>query len=362
MITCYLATLSRYTHADSMKYYTESSLQAFHTFHINAYCQHLLEVHSVDDIRQVYANTDTKHLPKLILGRGSNVLFTQNFEGVVILNRLCGVDIKETEQAYFIHIAGGEDWPNLVELLVNKGIGGLENLALIPGCAGSAPIQNIGAYGIEFKDVCEYVDYLDLDTMLHHRLLASECQFDYRDSIFKQSLKGKAFITAVGIKLTKQWQAKVHYGALETLVTKPYTPKTIFDAVCKVRNEKLPNPEVTGNAGSFFKNPLISNEKFAQLKQEFPNIVGYPNEEQVKLAAGWLIDKAGLKGKQIGGAQVNPKQALVLCNQNNATTQDVIQLAGYVRDQVNALFGVDLEHEVRFIGAEQETSLQKVYP
>lgn len=343
-----------------MQITANADLHPYHTFSISQRCDLLVEVSSTEEIKQVYQNPQWEHLPKLMLGKGSNMLFTEPYRGVVILNRIVGKQVTESATHWHLHISGGEDWPALVEWSVNHGYVGLENLALIPGCAGSAPIQNIGAYGVELKDVCEYVDFLCLDTFTIKRLANDECQFGYRDSIFKHELHGKAVIVAVGLKLAKQWQPQIEYGPLKSLEPNTPTAQDIFERVCQIRMEKLPDPNVTGNAGSFFKNPVIPKSHFEALKQQFPDIVAYPAESGMKVAAGWLIDQCKLKGIRIGGAQVHPMQALVLVNKDNATASDVIQLAAKVRSEVLNRYQIELEHEVRFMGARQETNLQEI--
>ncbi|MGR5094883.1 UDP-N-acetylmuramate dehydrogenase [Vibrio maritimus] len=341
-----------------MQIQNNAQLRPYHTFGIDQQCHVLVEVHSVEDLIAVYQRPEWLTLPKLMLGKGSNMLFTTPFEGVVIINRLSGIDVSETDEQYHLHVSGGEDWPSLVEWCVEHNYAGIENLALIPGCSGSAPIQNIGAYGIELKDVCGYVDYLCLETFEVKRLTREACLFGYRDSIFKHQLKDKAIVTAIGLALDKKWQPNLSYGPLQSLEPTTATPKAVFDIVVKVRQEKLPDPKVTGNAGSFFKNPIISLEQYDALKAQFDALVAYPTDQGMKLAAGWLIDQCGLKGHQIGGAMVHPNQALVLVNHSGASAQDIVELAAFVRQSVLDKFGVELEHEVRFMGAQHEVYLK----
>lgn len=334
-----------------------ANLAPFHTFSIASTCDYLIEATSIDDLIAIYKHSDWADLPKLPLGSGSNVLFTDHFAGVVILNRLKGKKLTQDSEYFYLECAAGEDWPALVEWSVNEGLAGLENLALIPGCVGSAPIQNIGAYGIELKEVCDYVEYIDLETLSLKRLSANECLFGYRESIFKGKLAGKALIVKVGLKLVKAWRPRFEYGALRDLVGNEPTAKSIFDAVCDVRRSKLPDPRVTGNAGSFFKNPVISSTQFSKLKESYPSIVGYPASDGVKVAAGWLIDNAGLKGYSSGGARVHDKQALVIVNFNSAKAQDVLDVAKHVKATVASKYDIELEHEVRFMGRTHETNL-----
>ncbi|WP_261816240.1 UDP-N-acetylmuramate dehydrogenase [Vibrio gallicus] len=337
-----------------------ANLAPYHTFGIDCQAKVLVKANSVAELISIYQNDDWQYLPKLPLGSGSNMLFTSDFEGVVVLNRLKGISVTEDGDFWYLECESGEDWPDLVEWSVKQGLHGLENLALIPGCIGTAPIQNIGAYGVEFKDVCDYVEYLDLTTLQVVRLSMDECQFGYRDSIFKKGLYGNALIIKVGLKLAKSWQAKFQYGALQNLITGEPTSVKIFEAVKETRQSKLPNPEVEGNAGSFFKNPVITKDLYKALKAKHPSLVAFEAPEGFKVAAGWLIDNAGLKGYQVGGARVHDNQALVIVNKGGATAQDVIQVARHVQQTVKQRYSVELEHEVRFIGRTQETCLHDV--
>ncbi|MFN1621145.1 UDP-N-acetylmuramate dehydrogenase [Vibrio rotiferianus] len=337
-----------------------ASLKAFHTFGIEQTCAYLAVAESVDDVIQLFQDKAYQDVPKLFLGKGSNMLFTQPYEGMVIINRLMGKTITEEDEHYLLHIAGGEDWPDLVKWCVEQGMGGVENLALIPGCAGSAPIQNIGAYGLELQDICEYVDILDLDSFEIKRMSAEECQFGYRDSIFKHELYEKCFITAIGLKLPKQWQAINQYGPLQSIPEEELSPLSIFERVCQVRMEKLPDPAKVGNAGSFFKNPVISQDHYDLLIQQHSNMVAYPTQNGMKVAAGWLIDQCGLKGASVKGAQVNPLQALVLTNVNNCSADDVVELASLVKKTVWDKYQIELEHEVRFMNRTGETNLADI--
>lgn len=343
-----------------MQILTDADLSAYHTFSISQTCAYLVEISSVQELISVYQNPQWQDLPKLMLGKGSNMLFTQPYQGVVIVNRLQGKQVSESERHWHLHIESGEDWPSLVEWSVEQGFAGLENLALIPGCAGSAPIQNIGAYGIELKDVCDYVDVLCLETFEIKRLTNQECRFGYRDSIFKHELYQKAIVVAIGLKLSMNWQPNIEYGPLKSFDAQTVSAQEIFEQVCQVRMDKLPDPAVTGNAGSFFKNPVIGEHHYTALKSKYPDLVAYPTDSGVKVAAGWLIDQCGLKGTAVNGAQVHPNQALVLVNRDNATANDIVELAAVVRAQVKEKYGIELEHEVRFIGALAETNLSEI--
>ena len=342
-----------------MQSYLNASLKNVHTFSIEQTCDVLVEVTSVDELISVYQDPQWSALPKLMLGKGSNMLFTEHFAGLVIVNKLAGIELTETDSHHLLHVSGGEDWPSLVEWSVDHGLGGLENLAMIPGCSGSAPIQNIGAYGVELQDVCEYVDILCLDTYTVKRLSKDECLFGYRDSIFKHALYGKAIVVAIGLTLAKEWKPCNHYGPLKSLPIETLSPRSIFDEVRAIRSSKLPDPSVQGNAGSFFKNPVITKDHFDRLSALFPNIVGYESNDMIKVAAGWLIDQCQFKGVIEGGAQVHPNQALVIINYDEASAVDILKLAARVRQAILDKFDIPLEHEVRFMGQDSETNLDK---
>ena len=331
------------------------NLQALHTFAIPAKAKNVIKITALEELKQAWQQAKTEHIPFLFLGQGSNVLFLEDFTGTVAINELRGITHHEDEEYHFIHVQGGENWHELVKWSLQQHIYGLENLALIPGCAGSAPIQNIGAYGVEFKDVCDYVDILNLNTNEQLRLTRAQCEFGYRESVFKHQYKDGFIVTAIGLKLSKAWKPVLKYGSLTNFDAKTVSAQQIFDEVCRIRQSKLPDPKIFGNAGSFFKNPVISAQTFALLQQEYPTIPHYPQADgQVKLAAGWLIDQCQLKGYQIGGAAVHQQQALVLINKDHASASDVIELAHHVRQCVAIKFDVYLQPEVRFIGAQGE--------
>ncbi|PSU68438.1 UDP-N-acetylmuramate dehydrogenase [Photobacterium phosphoreum] len=344
-----------------MKVLPDHGLAPYHTFGIDAVAAQIVEAESIDDFVTIWRDSNFNTMPKLVVGQGSNLLFCEDYQGVIILNRIKGIALTETATSFCLHVGGGEDWHQLVSWCVKHNIGGLENLALIPGCVGSSPIQNIGAYGIELKDVCQYVDVLDVNTNEVKRYDAAACQFGYRDSIFKHQLKDGHIIVAVGFCLSKQWHPQIAYAPLNQFDATTVTIQQVFDAVCDVRKAKLPDPCKIGNAGSFFKNPIISKTLRDKLLVDYPSMPSYGVDDQhVKLAAGWLIDQCGLKGYQIGGAKIHPQQALVLTNIGTATAEDVIYLAQYVVDSVVTKFGVGLEHEVRFMAANAETHLSEI--
>ncbi|MGL4446719.1 MAG: UDP-N-acetylmuramate dehydrogenase [Shewanella sp.] len=334
------------------------SLKSFNSFGLAQFCQNLVEVHTKDALKTICLPLWQQQLPLLVLGGGSNVVFTEDFHGTVVRMLTKGIQVVEAADAFYLEVEAGENWHQLVEFTLARGIFGLENMALIPGTVGAAPIQNIGAYGVEFCDVCDWVEYLDLSTGESVRLQAAECQFSYRESIFKGALRHRAVITAVGLRLAKPWQPRLGYGPLQAFTAERVTAREIFDRVCQVRTEKLPDPAVLGNAGSFFKNPLVSAACYLDLAQRFPGIVGYAQADaSVKLAAGWLIEHAGLKGFALGNAAVHDKQALVLVNRGGATGRDICRLAEHVIARVQAVFGVALEAEPRIMGAHGEGDL-----
>jgi UDP-N-acetylmuramate dehydrogenase len=334
-----------------------TSLKPFNTFGIQANASRIVIAETVQQLKDAWSEAVAENMPVLILGEGSNVLFLEDYSGTVIINRISGIEVTEENDAWHLHVGAGENWHHLVENTLQQGMPGLENLALIPGCAGSSPIQNIGAYGVELKNVCHYVDCVDLISGEMHRLDNSQCQFGYRDSIFKHEYQNHYAIIAVGLRLPKQWQPVLSYGDLARLDAENVTPQEVFDAVCHMRMTKLPDPRVNGNAGSFFKNPVVDAEQAAVLLAAFTNIPHYPQPDgSIKLAAGWLIDQCQLKGYKVGGATVHQQQALVLINESGASSLDVVGLAHLVRQRVGEKFNVWLEPEVRFIGTSGEVS------
>ncbi|MGU3416733.1 UDP-N-acetylmuramate dehydrogenase [Enterobacteriaceae bacterium C34A] len=327
------------------------SLKPWNTFGIDRHARRIVCAENAAQLQDAWQQATAEKLPVLILGEGSNVLFLEDYSGVVLINRLKGILVTEQSDAWHLHVGAGENWHSLVKYTLENRMPGLENLALIPGCAGSSPIQNIGAYGVELQRVCEYVDCIELATGVEERLSAEECCFGYRDSIFKHEYQDRYAIVAVGLKLAKKWKPVLSYGDLTKLDPQAVTPQEVFDAVCHMRMTKLPDPKVNGNAGSFFKNPVITQSEAEKLLVAFPSAPHYPQADgSVKLAAGWLIDQCQLKGASVGGAMVHRQQALVLINERDATSEDVVALAHYVRQQVGAKFNVWLEPEVRFIG------------
>ncbi|MCE3227677.1 MAG: murB [Bacteroidetes bacterium] len=333
----------------------KQKLRSFNTFGIEASCDFFTEINSIDEFKTL-VNTETyKNNAKLIIGGGSNLLFTKDFSGLVIKNNLKGLEIvSEDAETATVKVGAGEVWHDFVMWCIDKNFCGLENLSLIPGCVGASPMQNIGAYGVEIKEVFKELEAYDMVTAEKRIFTKEECHFGYRESVFKREYKDKYLIASVEYVLTKNPKVNVSYGAitseLEAAGVKFPTIKDVSEAVIRIRKSKLPDPAETGNAGSFFKNPEISKEKHDQLKRDFPEIVSYPLPSgNFKLAAGWLIEQCGLKGHEHKGAAVHTKQALVLINKDHATGKAVFELSGYVMQKVFDKFGVTLEREVNII-------------
>jgi UDP-N-acetylmuramate dehydrogenase len=295
-----------------------------------------------------------------ILGEGSNTLFVEELTPVIIKPEIIGITVEETAEYFRVNVACSENWHNLVCFCIDKGINGLENLALIPGSVGAAPVQNIGAYGVEVADFIESVTWFDFDKNKSQILTNTQCEFNYRNSIFKNHLKNKGIITHVTLRFSKNWQAKLNYQGLNHL-SDNCNAKDVMNAVIEIRNSKLPDPKLIPNAGSFFKNPVINSEQFSLIKALYPDIPFYPQDNgSVKLAAGWLIEKSALKGYQINGAAVHDKQALVLTNLDSASGRDIKNLAMHVQQKVFDLFAISLQPEVRMIAEQGEVTLGEI--
>lgn len=354
---CLKAILSVFTPSQGigpcfMKIERNISLKDLNTFGIEAEASFYAEINRQDDLRELINTSEYHNNPKLVIGGGSNLLFTKDFDGLVIRNMLSGIEIlKQNVEFVWVKAAAGENWHKFVTWCVYNKYGGLENLSLIPGCVGAAPMQNIGAYGVEIKDVCESVEALDMETGEETVFSNADCKFAYRESIFKHSHKNKYFITAVTFKLRKKPVFNTSYGAIEqelaAMGVKELSIKAISDAVINIRSSKLPDPAQIGNAGSFFKNPEVSKQKHDELKSQYEKLVAYPLDNgNYKLAAGWLIEACGLKGKRNGAVGVHEKQALVLVNYGGGKGDEVYKLSEEVLQAVKDKFGVTLEREV----------------
>jgi UDP-N-acetylmuramate dehydrogenase len=325
------------------------SLKPYNTFGIDVSAEYFMELGDINLLPEITLLPQQKH----ILGGGSNILLTGPVKGLVIHNTLKGINLLKEDDTYiWLKVEAGEIWQDLVLYAINKGWGGIENLALIPGTVGAAPMQNIGAYGVEAKETIASVTFWYWNEKTFLTYSNRDCAFGYRDSIFKHELKEKAFITSVVFKLSKQPKYNTSYGAieqeLEELGVKELSVKAIAHAVMNIRKSKLPDPAVTGNAGSFFKNPTISKVRFMELRTRFPNIPSYPvSENSLKVPAGWLIEQCGWKGYRNNDAGVHAKQALVLVNYGNTKGSEIWKLSDDILRSVKEKFGIELEREVQ---------------
>lgn len=331
------------------------SLKNLNTFGIDVSARYFAEVETLEELRQVFELFPAETTPHLLLGGGSNLLFTGDYDGLVIKINFKGIEVvEENESEVLVKAAAGEDWDHFVNYCVLHGWGGLENLSLIPGQVGSSPIQNIGAYGVELKDSFEQLEAYEKSTGEICTFYSGDCRFGYRNSIFKREAKGKYVILSVNFRLRKKEQLlKLGYGAIQTeLLQRGILQPTIAnvrEVVCSIRQSKLPDPTVTGNAGSFFKNPVVEQHVFEHLKDEYPGLVAFPDKGGMKLAAGWLIERAGWKGYRQGDAGVHPMQALVLVNHGKASGSEITALSEKIKASVMKIFGVELETEVNII-------------
>lgn len=335
-----------------MKVQHNISLQAYNTFGIDVLAREFIEINSVASLQQLVA----KRKEFFVLSGGSNVLLTRNFEGLVVYLNTKGIEVVFENQTHVeVQVQAGENWHDFVLWCLDKDYGGLENLSLIPGNVGTSPIQNIGAYGVEVKDLITQVTVLDIASNELHTFSNAQCQFGYRNSVFKNDLKGTHIVTAVTFRLTKKsHQLNTSYGAIETAlqqmgVATP-TISDISKAVIAIRSAKLPDPKQIGNSGSFFKNPVIPMAQFEELIKLYPNMPSYPvSKALIKVPAGWLIEQAGFKGKRLGDAGVHEKQALVLVNYGNAKGDEIYQLALTIQKEIARKYGIALEMEVNVI-------------
>jgi len=330
------------------------SLKSYNTFGIDVNAKHFVSIKSLDELLDVL---QLKNYPeKFILGGGSNILLTKNLEAFVIHIDLKGIDIiSKTESNVIVKANAGENWHEFILWCLSKGYGGLENMSLIPGNVGTAPIQNIGAYGVELKDHFESCEAINLETLNLETFNNADCNFDYRNSIFKQAGKVKYIITSVNFKLSaKNHVLRTNYGSIQeelmAMGVKKPTIQTISDAVIKIRESKLPNPKEIGNSGSFFKNPIIDRSQFEILEKKFPNMPSYSvSDEKVKIPAGWLIETAGFKGKTFKNYGVHKKQALVLVNYGGAKGNDILNLAKLIQETIYRIFEISIETEVNIL-------------
>lgn len=331
------------------------SLRPYNSFGIDAYASYFASFASVMELGALLEAKALRNLPLLILGGGSNILLTRNFEGAVLKNELKGIElIREDTDYFYVKAGAGERWHDLVRYCVNQNYAGIENLSLIPGSTGAAPIQNIGAYGVELKDCFYELEAYSLSDKAVYRFALPDCEFGYRDSVFKRAGKDRFVILNICLRLNKTPVFHTGYGSLEKELEKngeqPLTIQAISRAVIAIRTGKLPDPDKIGNAGSFFKNPEIPLQMFVMLQKDFPGIVGYPaGDSRIKLAAGWLIEQCGWKGYRKGDAGVHAAQALVLVNYGKASGTELYLLSEKIMESVRGKFGVILEREVNII-------------
>lgn len=330
------------------------SLQPYNSFGIDVKANYFAEIFSEEDLKELFSNNLTKSQKLLVIGGGSNVLFTQDYEGLVIKISIKEINSTIDGEDILVNAGAGEVWNDFVNYCVVNNFAGVENLSLIPGTVGASPIQNIGAYGVELKDVFESCTAFEIRTGEIKTFSYSDCQFGYRESIFKGALKGQFIITSVTFRLSLQPNLNTSYGAIEAELQKRAVENpTIADvssAVSHIRVSKLPDPSTIGNAGSFFKNPVIEKYEFADVVSKHPDVVHYPTPDgKIKLAAGWLIEQCGWKGKVIGQTGTWKNQALVLVNHGNATGKEVYQFSAQIIDSVKSTFGVTLEREVNIL-------------
>ena len=339
-----------------MKIHENFSLKNHNTFGVAVSAKCFVEVSSVEELIEAHQYAKTQSLQTLIIGGGSNILLTKDFEGLVIQLNLKGISEEViSENEVLVTAKSGENWHEFVQFCLGENYGGLENLSLIPGNVGTSPMQNIGAYGTEIKDTFVSCQVLNLETLELENFDAKKCNFGYRESIFKRAGKGKYIILEVTFKLTtKNHQIKTEYGAisseLKNLEIENPTIQEVSKAVITIRQSKLPDPKVIGNAGSFFKNPSISREQFLEVQEKYPEMPNYPNADLVKIPAGWLIEQCGWKGKQIGNVASHQLQALVIINATgNATGKEIFDFSTMIIESVKEKFGIELEREVNII-------------
>ncbi len=338
-----------------MKIQKNFSLKKYNTFGLDVNANYFVEVYSIADLIAVLSDPFFKDKNKLILGGGSNILFTKDYNGLIIKISSCEIKVEgETENTVAIKADAGVIWHELVLFCVERNLGGIENLSLIPGTTGAAPIQNIGAYGQELKDTFDSLKGIFINSLEEKVFQKNECRFGYRSSIFKTDLKNKFIITDISLTLNKNPLLNISYGSVEDelkkLGKKNWTVKDVSRVISDIRRNKLPDPNEIGNAGSFFKNPEISKTKFEMLKEKYPNIIGYKNDdEKIKIPAGWLIEQAGLKGKKIGDAGTHVNQALVIVNYGKATGEEILRFKDFIKYEIVKKFGIELEEEVNVV-------------
>ena len=336
-----------------MKITPNASLLPFNTFGIDVNADYLIEYESVADLQEVLKSELLESNRILHIGSGSNLLFLSDFKGVILHSVIHSIrKVNEDTDSVYLEVGSGVVWDDFVAYCVENGLGGVENLSLIPGETGASAIQNIGAYGVEVKDVIVEVNTVDIELVVVRTFSVTDCKYGYRESVFKNELKGKCIVTSVVFKLDKMPVYKLNYSKLEEEVLKAgsISLQTVRDTIISIRQRKLPDTNSLGNAGSFFVNPVISRNYFIDLQSEYPQIPHYFVSETVeKVPAGWLIEQCGWKGKNIGNAGVHDKQALVLVNRGGAKGADIVFLAEQIQNSVKEKFGIELQPEVNYI-------------
>lgn len=337
-----------------MKQCNDYSLLQHNTFGIDAKCRLFIEYDSLDELTLA---VKTLKMPFLHIGQGSNLLFTQDFNGTILHSAIKGINVKErlTGGDVLLEVGSGETWDDVVEYCVSHNLHGAENLSLIPGEAGAAAVQNIGAYGSEIKDIVHEVHFIDISSGELRKFNADECKYAYRKSIFKTELKGRCIIYKVLLRLKTEFKPRLEYGGLKSYFEQKgvslsaITAKDLRDAIIEIRRAKLPDPQITGNAGSFFMNPIVATDVFNRLISAYPTMPHYPADGGIKVPAGWLIEQCGWKGKSLGNAGVYRNQALVLVNNGKATGSEVVNLCETIRRDVKEKFGITINPEVNII-------------
>ena len=333
-----------------MKIQSDFSLLNYNTFRMDVSASKFVEYDNIDDVVEIFSNI--KNTKWYVLGGGSNTLFTKDFDGLIIHPTNQTIAIKQSDDhQVVVNVGAGVEWDMFIEWSVDNGFYGAENLSHIPGLVGASPVQNIGAYGVEVKDIISNVEFYNIDLGKIDNFSNSDCQFGYRDSIFKNSLRNNIVVLSVDFTLSKIFSPKLSYGNIssELCDINDLTAKNVRDVIISIRSAKLPDPEVIGNGVSFFKNPIVSESIANQIKDKYPDMPSYGDKNGVKIPAGWLIEQCGWKGKGVGNAAIHHNQALVLINTGNAKPEEIIHLSNLVIEDVKHKFGIDIHPEINFI-------------